>query len=271
MDEFKDVNGEHELGEIIKHIDSDGEPIEDPVEISASQDNQEVIEALSKDDAEKLTKDIQATTTALYILLKRAHDTKAWLSLGYKSWTDYIESEFEFSRARSYQLINQANVIEAIDDASGVPLYITEREARDIKKRLPEITQILEKDVKDQDLSDEEAEAKTREIIDNEENKEDIDNASNFESNSHADSDEQEGEDDNSMYTPSNAQLNANLSEDDKFYYDNLIVTLKIFESMPNATLFGEKVKNSSENKKELIKLAESSFSWITQLLDEIE
>lgn len=257
-------------GEVIEVIESELTE-KDPTDISTNEDNNEIIDAISKEDAQTLTKDIQSTTTVLYVLLKKAHDTKAWLSLGYKSWTEYIEKEFDFSRARSYQLINQANVIEEINEASGVPLYITEREARDIKKRLPEITEILEKDVKNAGLSDEEAEAKAREILEDED-KDNIDNAADFESNSHAGSDEQEPEEDNSMYTtPSNDQLNANLSEDDKFYYENLLVTLKIFESMPNATLFGEKLKNSSENKKDLIKLAESSFSWITQLLDEIE
>lgn len=258
--------------ENVKVIDNDdiieGEVIEIVEGELVTKDN-EVIEALSKEDAQTLTKDIQSTTTVLYVLLKKAHDTKAWISLGYKSWTEYIEKEFDFSRARSYQLINQANVIEEINEASGVPLYITEREARDIKKRLPEITQILEKDVKDAGLSDEDAEAKTREII--EDDKENIDNSDSFESNSHAGSDEQESEEDNSINTPSNKQMNASLSEDDKFYYENLLVTLKIFESMPNATLFGEKLKNSSENKKDLIKLAENSFAWITKLLDELE
>ena len=117
------------------------------VEIVDETDKLEVLEVLDKDAAKQLTKDIQSTTTALYVLLKKAHDTKAWLSLGYKTWTEYIEKEFDFSRARSYQLINQANVIEEINDASGVPLYITEREARSIKKRLPEITEKL-KDMK---------------------------------------------------------------------------------------------------------------------------
>ena len=129
-------------------------------------DTNEVEVIMSKEQAAELTSDIQSTTSALYILLKQAHDDKAWVALGYKSWASYVEGEFDFSRARSYQLINQANVIEEINQASGVSVYITEREARAIKKRLPEITEKLEKNVKDADLEQAEAEAKAREILD---------------------------------------------------------------------------------------------------------
>lgn len=258
------------------------EIISEDVTIVESEDitvvkSEAIIETpLSKDDAEKLTKDIQATTTALYVLLKKAHDTKAWLSLGYKSWTEYIEKEFEFSRARSYQLINQANVIEEIHEASGTPLYLTEREARDIKKRLPEITERLEKDVKDAGLSGEEAEEKVKQIIGNDEDKNDIDNADNYKGNSKAggdgwddpEKDFDEGEDSSPGFSDGGAY---SLSDDDKFYYENLLVTLKIFESMPNANLFGEKIKKSSGNRKELIKLAEDSHEWITKLLGQIK
>lgn len=243
------------------------------VELVVINNDSDIVEAqLPKEEAEKLTKDIQATTTALYLLLKKAHDSKAWLSLGYKSWTEYIEKEFEFSRARSYQLINQANVIEEIHEASGVPLYITEREARDIKKRLPEITQKLQEDLKNSDLSETETQEKVREII-KEESKEDIDNADNFKGKSTNDGwdnpeEFDEGEDSSPGFSDNGSY---SLSEDDKFYYENLQVTLKIFESMPNAVMFGEKIKKSTSNRKELIKLAEDSHDWITKLLGQIK
>lgn len=232
----------------------------------------EIIEVIPKEEAEKLTKDIQSTTTALYVLLKKAHDSKAWLSLGYKSWTEYIEKEFDFSRARSYQLINQANVIEEINDASGTPVYITEKEARDIKKRLPEITKKIKENVKDAGLEGDEAEGKVKEIIEDEQ-KRNIDNAeemNSFESNSHAESDYQEPEEDNALYT-SNKQLNANLSHEDEQFYENLLISLKFMEELPNPTLFGEKIKNCNKNKKELAKLTENAFSWLTKFMDELE
>lgn len=257
----------------VESIENDEEIVHTPDIV----DNQEVVEvSLDKEEAEKLTKDIKSTTTALYVLLKRAHDTKAWLSLGYKSWTEYIENEFDFSRARSYQLINQANVIEEINNASGVPLYITEREARDIKKRLPDITEQLEKDVKNAGLSEEEAEEKAKEIIenskDNNDNKSDIDNAAEYKESSgdgwDNPEDYEEKDDSGASYSDN---VGYSFTSEDKFYYENLLVTLKIFESMPNAVLFGEKISKSKENKKELIKLAEDSLDWITKLLNEVK
>lgn len=232
----------------------------------------EIVDApLEKNAARKLTEDIKSTTTALYVLLKRAHDTKAWLSLGYSSWTEYISKEFDFSRARSYQLINQANVIEKINEASGLNLYITEREARDIKKRLPEITKKLKEDVKNSDLDESEAEERAKEIIKDE--KENIDNSKDYDKsgddgwddpNNYEDGDE-EG---SSAFDENN---NYNFSEKDRHVYENLIVTLKIFETMPNPVLLGEKIKNSNVDGKELNELAHKSIDWITKLINEIK
>lgn len=244
----------------------------DESDVEVQESNMHIL--MSKEEADKLTKDIQSTTTALYLLLKRAHDEKAWVAMGYKSWTEYIENEFEFSRARSYQLINQANVIEEINEASGVPLYITEREARDIKKRLPEITEKL-KEVKKEDLSEEEAKDKAIEII----KEEQIDKAnggSQGEMQRENYEDYEEKEDNSAMeeWKPEGIDMEKMknmLSDEDKFFFNNLINTLKIFESMPSSREFGQRIKESSEEKKELIKLSEHAFSWITQLLDELE
>lgn len=231
----------------------------------------EVIDApLEKSAARKLTEDIKSTTTALYVLLKRAHDTKAWLSLGYSSWTEYISKEFDFSRARSYQLINQANVIEEINEASGLNLYITEKEARDIKKRLPEITKKLKEDVKNSDLDESEAEDRAKEIIKDE--KENIDNSEGYDKSG------DDGWDDPNNYEDGDEEgspafdetNNYNFFEKDRHVYENLIVTLKIFETMPNPVLFGEKIKNSNVDGKELNELAHKSIDWITKLINEI-
>lgn len=234
---------------------------------------------MSKEDALKLTQDIQSTTSALYVLIKRAHDEKAWLSLGYNSWSSYIEEEFNFSRTRSYQLINQANVIERIEEASGMPLYITEREARDIKKRLPEITQKLEDEVKGSDISPEEAKEKIMEAVRPEYDGENIDNAKRFDESDREGfyNEKQDGEADEGWEPPEVAPpakkgfKTIPLSDEDKFYYDNLLITLQIFESMPDAVAFGQTIEKSNENKKELVRLAEYAFAWITQMLDEVE
>lgn len=231
----------------------------------------EIIDApLEEEAARKLTEDIKSTTTALYILLKKAHDTKAWVSLGYSSWTEYISKEFDFSRARSYQLINQANVIEEINEASGLNLYITEREARDIKKRLPEITKKLKEDVKNADLDESEAEDKAKEIIKSE--KENIDNSEDYDKSGDDGWDDPNNyEDGDEEGSPAFDDNNYNFSEKDRLVYENLIITLKIFETMPNPVLFGEKIKKSNVDGKELNELAHKSIDWITKLIKEIK
>lgn len=234
----------------------------------------EVEVVMSKEEAAQLTQDIKSTSTALYVLLKKAHDTKAWIAMGYNSWSEYISREFDFSRTRSYQLINQANVIEEINEASGVPMYISERDARSIKNRLPEITEKIEVIANDKNLSENEVESKVKEIID-----EEVDNANGSKGNGIGNYDEEQDleKDDNGAmeeWKPDGIDMDKMrkmLSDEDKFYFDNLIVTLKIFESMPDPVSLGRTIRDSSQEKKELIKLSESAFSWITRLLDEIE
>lgn len=229
---------------------------------------------MSKEEATQLTQDIKSTSTALYVLLKKAHDTKVWIAMGYNSWTEYISREFDFSRTRSYQLINQANVIEEINEASGIPMYISERDARSIKNRLPEITERIEEIAKDRELSENEVESKVKEIID-----EEVDNANGNKGNTNGNYDAEQDleKDDNGAmeeWKPDGIDMDKMrkmLSDEDKFYFDNLVVTLKIFESMPDPDSFGKTIKKSSQEKNELIKLSENAFSWITRLLDEIE
>lgn len=240
-------------------------------EIIEVKDNDTIVEVLmTKEEAIELTGDIKSTSTALYILLKKAHDNKAWISMGYKSWSEYIANEFEFSRTRSYQLINQANVIEEINEVSGVPMYISERDARSIKKRLPEITQKI-KEVDKDNLNDDEVKEKVKEII--EEEKEEVDMANKSYNDGDSELDE---EDSGAMeeWKPEGIDMDKMrkmLSDENQFFFNNLISTLKIFDSMPDPVKFGTDIKASSQDTKELVKLAGVAFSWITQILDEIE
>lgn len=252
----------------------------------ADKDTVEIIEAelieekyeimLSKEKAEELTKSIQSTTTALYILVKKAHDEKAWSAMGYSSWTEYIENEFNFSRARSYQLINQAKVIEELSNASGVDMFISEREARSIKNRLPEITKKITSKVKD--LDEEDTYKVAKEVID--ESKE-FDRAKNF--NNSGDSGEKfdDGytEDTSSSFggewKPEGADdgklEKAFLSKEDWSFFDNLSATLKIFEHLPEASEFGKKLKGSKIDKKDFLNKAEKAYAWLTVIIEEIE
>lgn len=231
------------------------------------------LKASDEESAKQLTEDIKSTTTALYILLKRAHDTKAWLTLGYKSWTEYIEQEFDFSRARSYQLINQANVIEEINQASGVPLYITERDARSIKKRLPEITKRLE-EVKDSDFDDDKLKDEAERII--EEEKEDIDNSNEY-----------SGKDENGFSVGGEEEVDFEETEVTTYdnneptsfppkiitFYENVNASFEVFErASPIATDIGKYIKSTSDvDNDEFVKLAKGSIAMITTILREIE
>ena len=98
--------------------------------------------AMTKAAARELTEQIKATVTATYVLIGRAHANKVWLSLGYDSWEDYVHQEFDMSKSRSYQLINQAKVMDAIQEVvpDGTTVSLTEAQARDVQKALPQIT-----------------------------------------------------------------------------------------------------------------------------------
>lgn len=109
--------------------------------------------SMSRDAAKELTEQIRSMATATYVLVKRAYDYKAWMALGYDSWGAYVTSEFSISRSRSYQLINQAKVIEAISESApaGTTVTITEAQARDVERALPKITDRVKKETAGQD------------------------------------------------------------------------------------------------------------------------
>lgn len=118
---------------------------EQPKPVGIDDEDKELVEAgaMSRQAARELTDSIKASATATYILVSRAHELKAWKSLGYSTWEEYVKSEFDMSASRSYQLINQANVIQEIASAApeGTKVLLSEVQARDIKNELPKITE----------------------------------------------------------------------------------------------------------------------------------
>ncbi len=97
---------------------------------------------LDVEEARSITDEIRRAADDLYDLLLEAHDRKAWAVLGYGSWAEYVKVEFNISRSRSYQLVDQAKVVRAIESAAGVStsVDISEAEARAIKPVLSVIT-----------------------------------------------------------------------------------------------------------------------------------
>lgn len=111
------------------------------------------------DEAEQLTHAIRAAATATYVLLARAHEGKAYKTLGYDTWGEYVSQEFEMSPQRSYQLLDLSKVVQTIEAVApeGTEVKLTEAQARDIKRELPRITEViterLDDDVDPEDAS----------------------------------------------------------------------------------------------------------------------
>ena len=110
--------------------------------IEADDTGDLISEPMTTDQAREITDAIRSTSEVLYTLIQRAHRGKAWLSLGYGSFAEYVREEFAMSRSRAYQILDQARVIDAIEAAApdGATLpHITEAAARDLKSVLGEI------------------------------------------------------------------------------------------------------------------------------------
>lgn len=114
-------------------------------------DTGEVVARCSPDEARALTERIRSTADALWALLLEAHERQAWKALGYGRWEDYVAAELDMSRSRSYQLLDQGRVVREIEAAVAevvavstvVDTGITEREARDVKPHLAEVTEAI--------------------------------------------------------------------------------------------------------------------------------
>ena len=60
----------------------------------------EVLEPMSKAEAEELTHGIKANLLATWDLITEAYQRQAWTALGYDSWDDYCRTEFGSSRIK---------------------------------------------------------------------------------------------------------------------------------------------------------------------------
>jgi len=107
------------------------------------------IAVMTKDEARALTDQIRGAINQAWDLLLSAYEQRAWASLGYASWEAYVRGEFDISRQRAYQLIDQGRAIRAIGEAAGLSttVDITERDARDIKPVLDEVAEEIKERV----------------------------------------------------------------------------------------------------------------------------
>lgn len=101
---------------------------------------------LSYDDALVLTEHIRSTADVLYVLIRRAHAGRAWEALNYSSFGEYVKEEFDISRSRAYQLLNQSYVIEQIEAVApeGAQFHVSEAAARDLKTLVSDLVPEIE-------------------------------------------------------------------------------------------------------------------------------
>lgn len=125
-------------------------------EVAVSDDLDELLEDesdMSESEAQEITAAIRSAATAIYILLARAHEGKAYKALGYNTWADYVREEFEISPQRSYQLLDLSKTIKLIEEATpeGTNVKLTEAQSRDLKRELPRITEKIREETIDLD------------------------------------------------------------------------------------------------------------------------
>jgi hypothetical protein len=100
-----------------------------------------VVPPVGEREARELTSRIRDSASNVCLLLFEAHRRNAASALGYPTWERYVRQEFGMSRRRSYELLDQAQVILAIRDAvplSGIP-HIRPFVAGYIKSHLDEV------------------------------------------------------------------------------------------------------------------------------------
>lgn len=104
--------------------------------------------AIDEHGARDLTERIRAaahTAHRLCSLLVEAHERRAWVALGYSTWSEYVRTEFRLSRSRSYELLEHGRVVRALESAtglSGIP-DISPYAAAQIKPHLDEVVQAI--------------------------------------------------------------------------------------------------------------------------------
>src|SRR4051812_26599039 len=64
-------------------------------------------------DARRLTDEVKADAQRLWAKLLSLYEGGAHIALGYSSWADYCEQEFQMKKTRAYQLLQAARVIQS--------------------------------------------------------------------------------------------------------------------------------------------------------------
>lgn len=104
---------------------------------------------MDRTEAQAITDRIRGHIDAAWKDLVRARDGKAWKALGYPAWEAYVKAEFGISDRHARRLLEQGEVIAAIEDATGPMGPLSERAARELRDDLPAaVEQIKERSEK---------------------------------------------------------------------------------------------------------------------------
>lgn len=101
---------------------------------------------LTEETARALTDEFKRDAASLWKKLGRLYDGEAHVKLGYPSWGDYLENEFNIAKSRGYRLLAAARVEEAIESQSPIgdsPIF-TESQARELVPLLAKPEEIIE-------------------------------------------------------------------------------------------------------------------------------
>jgi hypothetical protein len=113
-------------------------------------------EPIDEPEARRLTERIRTATRQVCLLLMEVHERRAWLALGYSSWEHYVQREFNISRSRSYELLDQARVVLELRTAGGLQIVpdVSAYVAVQIKPRLRQLTESIRERVGDASETD---------------------------------------------------------------------------------------------------------------------
>jgi hypothetical protein len=80
--------------------------------------------AMSKSEAEEITRDIQQNFDSLGFMLETAKNRKAWVVLNYRDFGSYCHNEFGKSLSRAYQVIEESKIAQALKEEGGRDLKL---------------------------------------------------------------------------------------------------------------------------------------------------
>jgi hypothetical protein len=69
---------------------------------------------VSQTEARRLTEEVKADAQRLWAKLLTLYEGGAHITLGYNSWAEYCQKEFNMSNGRAYQLLQAARVIHRL-------------------------------------------------------------------------------------------------------------------------------------------------------------